>query len=128
MKRTFRPEFLNRIDEYIIFRQFTQEELAQIVDLMVGGVRQRLMELSIEVELTAAAKEWLVREGFDPVFGARPLRRAIQLYVENDLAKRVLAGEFDEGDVVEGDAGTDSLTFSKKKPAAAKKKVAAATA
>ncbi len=124
LKRTFRPEFLNRIDEYVIFRQLTQEELAQIVGLMVGDVRQRLMELSIDVELTAAAEEWLVKEGFDPVFGARPLRRAVQRYVENDLAKRVLAGEFGEGDVVTVDAGVDRLTFSKKGPATGKKKPA----
>ena len=122
LKKTFRPEFLNRIDEYIIFQMLTQEEIAQIVELMLRDVREHLAERSIQVELTPAAKEWLVQEGFDPVYGARPLRRAVQRYVESDLARRVLSGDFSEGDVVEVDATGDGLTFSKK----SKKKVAAA--
>ena len=114
LKRSFRPEFLNRVDEYIVFQQLTEEEITQIVGLMVREVQKRMQEHGVAVELTDAARTWLAKEGFDPVFGARPLRRAVQRYVENDLAKRVLAGEFHGGDVVEVDANDDGLTFSRK--------------
>ena len=128
LKRTFRPEFLNRIDEYIIFRQLTADEITAIVDLMMADVGERLAEQSIKVELAPAAKAWLAVEGFDPVFGARPLRRAIQRYLENDLAKRVLGGEFEAGDTVVVDATEKGLVFSKKRAAASKKQEPAATA
>ena len=77
-------------------------------------VRERLAERSIGIELTQAAKGWLVDEGFDPTFGARPLRRAIERSIENEVAKRVLSGEFDDGDVVEVDVASKKLTFAKK--------------
>ena len=120
LKNAFRPEFLNRVDEYIVFQQLTEEEIAQIVGLMMRDVQKRMDEHGITIELTETATKWLAKEGFDPVFGARPLRRAVQRYVENDLAKRVLSGEFAEGDVVEVSATDDGLTFSKRQMAEAK--------
>ena len=120
LKRTFRPEFLNRIDEYIIFDPLTEEQITQIVSLRMREVEERLSERGVTVELTPAAAQWLSKEGFDSAFGARPLRRAVQRYVENELAKRTLAGEFQEGDAVVVDADKDGLTFAKKEMATAK--------
>ena len=112
LKKTFRPEFLNRIDEIIVFDPLSIDQIQEIVDLMVLEVGARLAEHEITISLTEAAKEWLGNEGFDPVFGARPLRRAVQHHVENPLSKRMLAGEFVAGDHVAVDAGEDGLTFS----------------
>ena len=112
LKRTFRPEFLNRIDEIIIFDTLDSDQIQQIVDLMVKEVGDRLMERQVTISLTSAAREWLAAEGFDPVFGARPLRRAVQRYVESPMSKRILAGEFESGDHVVVDAGDGELTFS----------------
>jgi len=100
LRQTFRPEFLNRIDEIIIFHPLTQEQLLNIVDLMIKQVQSRLQERKIEIELKPAAKEWLAKEGYDPVYGARPLRRTIQREIENPISSRILAGEFKEGDRV----------------------------
>ncbi len=111
LKRAFRPEFLNRIDEVIIFEQLDQGHILQIVDLLMREVRQNLAEQGVSVELTEAARAWLAKEGFDPTFGARPLRRAIQRFVENPLAKRILAGEFEEGQAILADVGEDELVF-----------------
>jgi ATP-dependent Clp protease ATP-binding subunit ClpC len=113
LKRAFRPEFLNRIDEIIIFRPLTREQIIQIVGLMVKDVQERLQERSITFELTPAASEWLAREGFDPVFGARPLRRAIQRHLENPLSKGILAGDFREGDHVIVDSSDSGLALTK---------------
>jgi ATP-dependent Clp protease ATP-binding subunit ClpC len=113
LKRAFRPEFLNRIDEIIIFRPLTREQIIQIVGLMVKDVQERLRERGITFELTPAASEWLAREGFDPVFGARPLRRAIQRNLENPLSKGILAGDFQDGDHVIVDAGGSGLALAK---------------
>ena len=111
LKKAFRPEFLNRIDEIIIFDPLTHEQIQTIVNLMVKEVEARLSEHQVTISLTEAAREWLAREGFDPVFGARPLRRAIQRQVENPLAKKILGGEFAPGDHVLVDAGEGGLTF-----------------
>jgi ATP-dependent Clp protease ATP-binding subunit ClpC len=100
LKETFRPELLNRIDETIIFEPLTEDDLKQVIELLTNDVRQRLAERGVGLELTDAAKEALVKEGFDPVYGARPLRRTLQRRVENPLSKRILAGEFVEGDTV----------------------------
>jgi len=100
LKETFRPELLNRIDETIIFEPLTEEDLKQVIELLTHDVRLRLAERGVGLELTDAAKEALVKEGFDPVYGARPLRRTVQRRVENPLSKRILAGEFVEGDTV----------------------------
>ncbi|HEX78087.1 MAG TPA: AAA domain-containing protein [Dehalococcoidia bacterium] len=113
LKQTFRPEFLNRIDEILIFQPLTQEELKQIVDLMMREVEKRLGERDIAVRLTDSAREWLAKEGYDPTFGARPLRRTIQRQVENPLSKLILRGEFKEGDEVVVDAGDKGLVFTK---------------
>lgn len=105
LKRTFRPEFLNRIDEIIIFHTLTLEHMAEIVDLEMKDIRERLEERGITVELTTAAREWLAKEGYDPAFGARPLRRTLQRHVESPLSKRILRGEFETGDHVLADVG-----------------------
>ena len=119
LRRTFRPEFLNRIDEIIIFDPLSEEEIGQIVELQVAELRKRLGDRKLELELTPEAKEWLAREGFDPNYGARPLRRTIQRFVENPLAKRLLNGEFGDGDAVLIDVGPEGLTFTRRETAAA---------
>ena len=113
VKRTFRPEFLNRIDEIIIFHPLTQDQIIQVVDLMVKDVQSRLSDRDITFELTPAASQWLAEEGFDPVFGARPLRRAVQRHLENPLSKSILADEFRPGDHVLVDKGDSGLTLAK---------------
>ncbi len=97
LKQTFRPEFINRIDEIIVFDPLTETELALIADLLLDEVSTRLAERDVTFEVTDAARDALVKEGFDPTYGARPLRRTIQRHVENPLAKRVLAGDFPPG-------------------------------
>jgi ATP-dependent Clp protease ATP-binding subunit ClpC len=114
LKDTFRPEFLNRIDEIIIFADLTVEDVEQIVDLQMGEIADRLAEQGLAVELTDGARAWLAREGFDPQFGARPLRRALQRHVESPLSVQLLRGEFERGDLVVVDAGEDGLTFKRK--------------
>jgi ATP-dependent Clp protease ATP-binding subunit ClpC len=105
LKKTFRPEFLNRIDEIIIFHTLTLEHMEEIVVLQMMEIRERLEERGITVELTEAARKWLAKEGYDPAFGARPLRRTLQRYVESPLSKRILRGEFVTGDHVLADVG-----------------------
>ena len=112
VKKTFRPEFINRLDEIIVFHELTEEHLRNIVELMVGDLAKRLAERKLGIELTKKAKSWLAREGYDPTFGARPLRRVIERYVENPLSSKLLRGEFKEGDTVKVDLGADGLTFS----------------
>ena len=113
LKQAFRPEFLNRIDETIIFRPLTREQIVQVVQLMAQDVAQRLEEQDITFELTPAAAAWLAAEGFDPVYGARPLRRAIQRHLENPLSKGILSGDFQTNDRLLVDAGPDGLHISK---------------
>ncbi len=100
LKDTFRPEFLNRIDEVITFSSLTIEQMKLIVDLQMKEIQERLSELDLSVELTPAAREWLADEGFDPDFGARPLRRALQKHVESPLSVSLLSGEFSAGNTV----------------------------
>ena len=97
LKGTFRPEFLNRIDEIIMFSPLSVEEMERIVDLQMKEVQDRLGEYHIKVELTEAARKWLAKEGYDPAFGARPLRRAIQKYVESPLSVELLGGKYKDG-------------------------------
>ncbi|HIP96100.1 MAG TPA: AAA family ATPase, partial [Anaerolineae bacterium] len=118
LKKTFRPEFLNRIDEVIIFHTLTREHVLQIVDLQMKEIEGRLAEQGLSIELTDAAREWLADEGYDPQFGARPLRRTLQRRVENPLALRLLKGEFSPGDVVVIDASEEGLVFTKKESVA----------
>ncbi len=111
LKTTFRPEFLNRIDEIIIFEPLSQEDVIEIVDLQMKEVRKRLVEHGLQIQLTQAAKEWLAKQGYDEDFGARPLKRALQRYVESPLSVQLLQGKFVKGDCVLIDVEENELTF-----------------
>jgi ATP-dependent Clp protease ATP-binding subunit ClpB len=113
LRAHFRPEFLNRIDEIIFFHSLGREHLKRIVEIQLAGLVKRLEDRKIHVELTDAATDQLVREGYDPTYGARPLKRTIQRQILDPLAMRVLAGDFQEGDTVTVDAGAGRLTFEK---------------
>jgi ATP-dependent Clp protease ATP-binding subunit ClpB len=116
LRRAFRPEFLNRIDDIVIFHSLGRNEIDSIVDLQLGRLRKLLRERELELELSAEARTFLADQGYDPQYGARPLKRALVRYVQDPLAKRVLAGELHPGDtiVVERQAGADELTFTRK--------------
>ncbi len=111
LRESFRPEFINRIDEIIVFEPLTEKELEKIIELMLQEVRQRLSDRSVDFEVTEAAKKELVREGYDPLYGARPLRRTVQRRIENELAKRILGGEFNDGDTARVDFVDGAFTF-----------------
>ncbi len=116
LKSTFRPEFLNRVDEVIMFSPLTKEQMMEIVDLQMKDVRVRLEEHGLKVELTQTAREWLATEGYDASFGARPLKRALQKYVESPLSVSLLSGEFVSGDtvIVDLDEEKKEIFFKKK--------------
>jgi len=114
MRKTFRPEFLNRIDEILVFHELTEEQLRDIVDLLVKDLQKRLAEHKLDVELTDEAKSWLAKTGYDPVYGARPLRRAIERYIESPLSTKILRREFSQGDAIIIDLGDEGLTFTAK--------------
>ncbi len=115
LRKYFRPEFLNRIDEIIIFHTLTLEHVIQIVDLQIREIAERLGEHGVSIELTQAARVWLAEQGYDPAFGARPLRRTLQKQVESPLSVKLLRGEFKEGDVVVVDYNeAEGLIFVKK--------------
>jgi len=107
----FRPEFLNRIDEIVVFEALGKEQLADIAELQLERLRSRLAERKLSLELTDAAKEVLAEAGWDPTYGARPLKRALQRLVENPLAQRLLQGAFAEGDTIRVDAQNGELVF-----------------
>jgi len=111
LDRTFRPEFLNRIDDIILFRSLTKEDLVKIVDIQVRRLKSLLEEKHMDIALTEAAKRYLAEEGYDPVYGARPLKRTIQRQLQDPLAMAVLEGRFGEGDVVRVDARDGRLVF-----------------
>jgi len=111
LDRTFRPEFLNRVDEVILFHSLTKEDLVQIVDLQLGRLRLLLAQRRIGLEWTAAAQEYLAEAGYDPVYGARPLKRVIQRQVQDPLALALLRGEFREGDTIRVDVLDGSVVF-----------------
>lgn len=115
VRRTFRPEFLNRLDEIIIFRMLNQTEIKKIVDLMVDKVNERLKEQNMMIELTERAKEFLSKVGYDPLYGARPLRRAIQRYVEDPISEAILKGEYKEGDRILVDTDEEGKEIKLKK-------------
>jgi len=109
----FRPEFLNRVDEIVEFHPLTREQLAEIVELQLARLRERLSERGLSLELTDAAKDLIAEVGWDPTYGARPLKRALQRLVENPLALRLLEGDFGEGDTVRVDVRDGELVFEK---------------
>jgi ATP-dependent Clp protease ATP-binding subunit ClpB len=113
LRQHFRPEFLNRIDEIIVFHPLSRDHMKEIIDIQLRGLMKRLADRKIKVELTERAKDFLVQEGYDPTYGARPLKRTIQKRVLDPLAVRVLEGDFTEGDRVLVDAAGDGLTFAK---------------
>jgi ATP-dependent Clp protease ATP-binding subunit ClpC len=119
LKSTFRPEFINRIDEIILFSPLGMDQMREIVSLQMQEVATRLQEHGLSVELTAAALEWLAQTGYDPAFGARPLRRALQKFVESPLSVSLLSGEFKAGDhVLVSLNETQNLVFKKAEEAA----------
>jgi len=109
----FRPEFINRIDEVVVFHPLAKEEIRSIANIQFQYLHDRLAERQIDIELTESALDQLGEAGFDPVYGARPLKRAIQQQIENPLAQDILSGKFVAGDVIHVDAGSDGLTFTK---------------
>ena len=114
VKKVFRPEFINRIDDIIVFHELTEGQLKKIVDLLVGDLQNRLADHKLRIEITQKAKSWLVEVGYDPMYGARPLRRAIERYVENPLSTKLLQGEFNPDDIIIVDYGADGLIFAVK--------------
>ena len=111
LKQQLKPEFLNRIDEIVMFEPLTRKDIERIVDIQMGGVRRMLAENGIRLEYSDKAREWIANAGFDPLYGARPVKRTIQRYVINDLSKRILAGEVDRSKPISIDAGADGLIF-----------------
>ena len=108
VRQAFRPEFLNRLDDIVMFDPLSEADLTRIVDINLERLNARMAERRISVEVTPAGKQWLARTGFDPVYGARPLRRLIQTSVENPLARSVLSGEVTEGSTVSFDVDEDA--------------------
>jgi len=115
LKKNFRPEFLNRIDEIIMFSPLSREEVTEIVDLQMQEIGERLGERGLKVELTEEARGWLANIGYDPAFGARPLRRALQKHIESPLSVSLLEGKYSEGDtiLVKVDEDGKNLLFEK---------------
>jgi len=113
LRATFKPEFLNRIDETIIFHNLTEEQIKEIVDIQVGYLVDRLAEKHIELVLADSARAFLAHRGYDPAYGARPLRRAIQKNLENPLSLEILKGAISEGDRVSAEVENDDLVFRK---------------
>jgi ATP-dependent Clp protease ATP-binding subunit ClpB len=114
LKRHFRPEFLNRVDDVIIFQSLDEEDLARIVDIQLTRLEKRLAQQQLTLDVDKAAKNLLAKEGYDPQFGARPLKRAIQEQLLNPLSMRLLEGEFKPGDRIKVSARDGGLIFEKK--------------
>jgi ATP-dependent Clp protease ATP-binding subunit ClpB len=118
LKQSFRPEFLNRIDETVIFNRLGKNEINKIVDIQLEYLSKRLAERKITLKLTKAARDLIAERGYDPQFGARPLKRTIQSDLENPLAKAIIAGKIKEGDTISADCpekGEEALVFKKVK-------------
>lgn len=111
VRKLFRPEFINRLDDIIVFHELAEEQIRSIVDLMVKDLQGRLEERKLTIELTEAARSWLAKTGFDPVYGARPLRRAVERFVENPISSMILRNEAKSGDKIFVDANEEGLTF-----------------
>jgi ATP-dependent Clp protease ATP-binding subunit ClpB len=119
LRAHFRPEFLNRVDELIVFHALERQHIAQVVDIQLAALLRRLAERKIRISLTQAARDAIVEEGYDPIYGARPLKRTLQRRILDPLALRVLEGEFAEGDHVVIDQGAGGLVFTKGEPVGA---------
>lgn len=115
VKKTFRPEFLNRIDEIVVFHKLNEEHIKKIIDILLMDIRERLAEKEIKLELSSSAKSFLVQEGYDPSFGARPLKRTIQRYIEDPLSEELLKGRFESGDTIICTYQNGKIVFKKKK-------------
>jgi ATP-dependent Clp protease ATP-binding subunit ClpB len=111
VRASFRPEFLNRVDEIILFHRLQKDEIGRIVDIQMARLRRLLVDRKIEIVLDAPARDWLAEKGWDPAYGARPLKRVIQKYVQDPLAEMILAGSLKDGDTVELSADVQGLTF-----------------
>jgi len=111
VQKIFRPEFINRIDDIIVFHELSEDQLSQIVGLMIKDLQKRLEERNLDISISDTAKNWLVKVGYDPDYGARPLRRAIERHLENPLANRLLKGDFKDGDTIQVDYSEDGLQF-----------------
>ncbi|XXT58808.1 ATP-dependent chaperone ClpB [Sorangium sp. So ce590] len=116
VRRHFRPEFLNRLDDLIVFRRLEREQMEKIVDIQLGLLRRRLDRRGLLFTISSEAKGYLIEQGWDPQYGARPLKRAIQRSIEDELAKRILGGEFKQGDTVQIDRAGGALTFTRAAP------------
>ena len=114
VKSRFRPEFINRLDEMVIFHRLEREHMHAIVDIQLRGLASRLAQRNLTIDVDDQAKDLLVETGWDPQYGARPLRRAVQRLVENPLAQRLLAGDFSTGDAIAVAANGEALTFTKR--------------
>jgi ATP-dependent Clp protease ATP-binding subunit ClpC len=110
-KRTFRPEFLNRLDDVIVFRSFTKPDLIHILDLEVNKVLERLRHKNLRLELDAKAKDFLVEKGYDPQYGARPMRRSVERFLEDPLAEEILKGNLHGGEPILVTVGDGKLVF-----------------
>ena len=113
LRRSFRPEFLNRLDEIIFFKPLTRENLTGIIDILMQGLRRRLSERLLGLEVTEAAKQLLILRGYDPIYGARPLKRCIQASAETLIAKEILRGNLAAGDTLVLDVEADELVCRK---------------
>ena len=107
----FRPEFLNRVDDVVVFHPLTRKHLRDIVDIQLQRLQARLTDRQLVLEFTDAAKDWLAERGYDPVYGARPLKRTVQSTVETPIAHKIIAGEINEGDRLRVDVGGGGLVF-----------------
>jgi ATP-dependent Clp protease ATP-binding subunit ClpA len=115
LKRVFNPEFLNRIDESVMFHPLSLDHIVQIVDIQVERLNKQLIEKGLTIEVDDESKHWLAEKGYDPSFGARPLKRVIQKHIEDPLSEEVVRGHFKEGGIVEVRRSGDELAFSLKK-------------
>jgi len=113
LKRIFNPEFLNRVDDTIVFNPLGKEEIAKIVELQLAEVQEKLTDRSVVLRVSDAAKAFILEHGFDPILGARPMRRSIQKLVEDRLAEEFLNNRFTDGDTILIEAGNDQLEFAK---------------
>jgi ATP-dependent Clp protease ATP-binding subunit ClpB len=115
LRRTFRPEFLNRVDEIVMFRQLGREQLDRIVEFQIERFRKLLRDKELDIELVPEARTFLADKGYDPIYGARPLKRAIMKYLQDPLAREIIKGSFAPGDVIVVDRNGDGLRFTPKR-------------